>query len=189
MTKARESDRLYSFARLSASKDSIVNGVNITEIVKLLDMEQECQCTTDARMVGASGGIHRFDLVARKGFETICVGLVQNRTSILDSVEADFESSNQLLIEAMRLGLKSMDCGSNLVIMIHLSSYMARTESVIDGRETLDFSPQEAMAEVLQKFNIKLIEAPDIATAAKKLREILGSMDLSYAYRVVPFSE
>ena len=112
----KKSEQQSSFAKSVMRKDTVIDGINMSGIIDLLEGEHDCHCFTNAEVVGVSGVTHSFALVAKKGFETISVGLVQHKTSILDSFVAEEELSEQLLVETIKLGVKSMDCGSNLVL-------------------------------------------------------------------------
>ena len=59
--------------------------------------------------------------------------------------------------------------------MIRLSSYLSHSK----GHDEPD-----DLRDVLNKFNVKLIEAPDIPTATRKLQEILASIDFTFAYQL-----
>jgi len=157
-------------------KDCIVDGINVGGVLDVLEGECDCHCTTNVKMVGASGAAHQLDLVARLGFETISVSFFQSRTSVLDSFAAEEDSAEMLTVDAIRLGLVSMDCGASLTIMIRLSSFLARDSAS---------EPSESeLRDVMDRFNIKLIETPDISTAARKMREILAGANLAKATEI-----
>jgi hypothetical protein len=161
-------------------KDSVLRGINISEILTLLEDEHECHCTVNARLIGVSGANHTFDVVAKKGFDSISLSFIQERVSLLDSQVAAQESEENLMIEAIRLGAKAMDCGSNLSFIVHLSSYLPST-SITPGEDGSQ-EREKGLLDVLGRFNIKLIEAPDVPTATRKMREVLNTVDFNYAY-------
>ena len=169
-------------AELPTRRDSVVDGINVSEMLNFLEGEMDCHATTNARLTGASGAIHSFDIVAKRGFETISVGFFQDRVSILDSPVAADDSSEKLLVETIKLGVKAMDCGSNLSFLVRLSSYLVNNAASAGDPDGSNTDPR--LRDVLERFNVKLIEASDIETASRKLKKMLTAVDFSYAYKV-----
>ena len=152
-------------------KDLVVNGIKVNDIVEVFD-SLGFKCRVGEKLVGTSGVEHDFDIIATLGLETAVIDLVIFRASILDTPASDYEISDLLSNEAVRMRVKSWDCRPYAKIIIHLSSYLSPSADDIMLGNTHD-----PLQRFLNEFEINLIQAPNIPAAAKKLHTLLSQVE------------
>jgi hypothetical protein len=151
------------------TKDVVVNGIRVNELVEVFEaLGYECKVGT--RLTGTSGVEHDFDIIATMGSEIVVIDMIVFRASILDTPASDFEISDILANEAVRMRVKSWDCKPYARIIIHLSSYLCNSENGVSNRH-------DPLQRFLNEFEINLIQAADIPAAAKKLQVLLSQVE------------
>jgi hypothetical protein len=159
---------------LQREKDSSVKGIKLNEIIDAFE-RLGYSCKTRSELVGQSGYKHIFDIVAGSGSDTIVIDIISNRTSILDALPSDYEISDQISFELLRMRAKTLDCGPSLAIIIQLTSYFSDS----DGNCTSQYGPIE---QISAQYKIKVIRSSTIAGAARKILGLMNSGELAEDY-------
>ena len=149
--------------------NSVVNGIDVSEIVELFS-SLGYECEINARIVGTSGMEHHFDILARRGTESIVIDMLAYRKSLLDTIATEEESVEQIWSTAVQMRAKAWDCKLYYTIILHLTSNLSAEENdVISPSE--DYNAM--LRDDLGRMRIDLIQSSNIQGVVPRLKSML----------------